>query len=366
MRRIEFINDDILPTGTSYLALMMGISIVSLFIFNRSKIIKNKMVTKYTSLMIWVYFISILFSSLHPFTRANYILIILPLFLLYFTSNYTSYIKSSELIVWCMTVVAVGLLFEFAVSMTDSFALKRTSGSYYIIYFLPFLLCHKNKIVKLVSIILVFAAVVVSVKIGGVLSVGAGLMTYWLIKQKIQGRKQYGFKSLFILPIIVIFLYVAILYLDNNVLGGFFLDHMDESRDSGGSGRIEIYNIYIKLIFNSSIFKFLFGHGWLGSEYESNIGLTCHNDFLEAFFDFGLIGFILYVMFIFSLFSLSKRMIRQRNEYAPVMCTSVVMFFINSMVAHIFIYPWYLMIFSIFWGFVISNIETSKISRREV
>lgn len=356
MQRIEFLEDETLPTGTSYLALMFMIASISLFSLKGKTFIKSRMLSRFTILLVWVYFISILYSSSLPFTRANYILIILPLFLFCFTSLYRKYLDSTDCIVWCMTVVAAILLVDFVKSMFEVLSVKRTSGSYYILYFLPFLLCHKNKLVRTICVVLTFVVVVLSVKIGGVLSIFFAMMTYTLVKQQIISGKKFEFKSLFLVAIIILFLGLIVLYLDDKFLGGFFADHMSESNDSGGSGRTEIYGIYIKLIFNSSLIKFFFGHGWLGSEHESGIGLTCHNDFLEAFFDFGLIGFILYCMFHLSLFATCRRMIKRRSELAPVMCASVVIFFINSMLAHVFIYPWYLMIFTLFWGFINSGL----------
>lgn len=363
MLRIEFEDNSDLPTGTSYLACMLGLSVLSLLFSRGARLEKSMITSKFTKLILWVYFISILFSSAHPFTKANYILIILPLLLLLFTSLYFIYLKTDKVIVWCMTVIALALLVNYLVGMADVFGVKRSAGSYYVIYFLPFMLCHNNNIVRIICVIVAFAVAVLSIKLGGVLSVASSVVVYMLVKQNIERGKRYSLRTLIIIIAIAVLLMCFLLYIDENVLGGMFLEHWDESQSSGGSGRLEIYSIFLKMIYNSNILNFIFGHGWLGSEYESSIGLTCHNDFLETFVDFGLIGFLLYVIFHFSLYLTCKRMIRLNFEYAPVMCASVVMFFINSMLAHVFIYPWYLMIFTLFWGFIISKYRLYYIKR---
>jgi O-antigen ligase len=181
------------------------------------------------------------------------------------------------------------------------------------------------------------------------------MVVYVLIKQMVLEKKRYTFKSIFLLMGLVVLIVYFAGYLNDNMLEGMLMDHFDESSSTGGSGRLNLYSKYINMIWNGSFSSFLFGRGWEGSINSSNLGMTCHNDFLEAFVDFGIIGFILYIAFHVALFTKCRRMINQKSQYAPVMGASVAMFFINSMVSHILIYPWFLMIFALFWGFVISR-----------
>jgi len=352
MQRIEFLENDNLPTGTIYLVIMLILSVIT-SLFLRSTIIRDNVVQKFCILLIWIYIISLFYSSNYNFSRANYFLIILPLFLCFFTSYYAKFIENDSLIVWTMTLVALSLSALFFVNMTDMIAVKRTSGSYYIIYFLPFFLCHNKIVVRNICIIITFIISVLSLKLGGTLSVFLGMVVYVLIKQSGLNARRYGFKSVFIAIVLIILLVYFALYLNDNMLEGMLLDHLDESSSTGGSGRLSLYGKYVDVIWNGSFSYFLIGRGWEGSISSSNIGLTCHNDFLEAFVDFGLVGFIMYIAFHIALFSKCRMMIKQKSKYAPAMGASVAMFFINSMVSHILIYPWFLMIFALFWGFVI-------------
>lgn len=355
MQRIEFLDDNSMPTGTLYLVVMMGISVLSFSMWGERKILHDVICSRFLIFMMWVYFISILQASSHQFTRANYVLIILPPLLLLFASLYSKLLKSDAWMVWCMTAVAVGLAINFALNMTELLATKRTSASYYIIFFLPFLLCHRNTIVKVFGIVFAFVISVLSLKLGGTLSVSLGLIVYLMVKQIGLNGKRFNVFSTFLITAVLVLLVYFALYLNDNMLEGMLLEHFDESSSTGGSGRFEIYSKYINMIYNSSFLHFFGGHGWVGSEYDSHIGVTCHNDFLEAFVDFGFIGFLLYIIFHISLFSKCRKMVRQKSEYAPAMAASVTMFFINSMVAHILIYPWFFMIFGLFWGFVLSR-----------
>ncbi len=352
MLRMEFLENDNLPTGTIYLVIMLILSVIT-SLFLRGRIIRDNVVQKFFILLIWIYIISLFYSSNYNFSRANYFLIILPLFLLFFTSSYVIFIKNDNLIVWTMTLVALSLSVLFFVNMTDMIAEKRTSGSYYIIFFLPFFLCHNKIVVRNICIIITFIVSILSLKLGGTLCVFLGMVVYVLIKQMGLNTKRYGFKSVFIvIALILLFVYFA-LYLNDNMLEGMLLDHLDESSSTGGSGRLILYGKYVDMIWNSSFSYILFGRGWEGSINSSNFGMTCHNDFLESFVDFGLVGFIMYIAFHIALFSKCRMMIKQKSQYAPAMGASVAMFFINSMVSHILICPWFLMIFALFWGFVI-------------
>ena len=80
--------------------------------------------------------------------------------------------------------------------------------------------------------------------------------------------------------------------------------------------------------------------------------ITAHNDYLEVLYDFGIIAFVLYVSFVVQLLKMCRRLIAMKSEYAPAIGASLAIFFVNSMVSHIWIYNQYLIIFALFWGFI--------------
>ena len=157
-----------------------------------------------------------------------------------------------------------------------------------------------------------------------------------------------------------------IVYLVNYLNEDVIYDRMSsrfESDETGGSGRIDIYRSYWNILVNSSPWHWLIGQGWSGSVRVSGMSVTCHNDFLETIIDFGIIGFVLYILLYIELIRYCGTMIKNRHPYAPAMGASIAIFFVNSMVSHILIYPRYLMLFSLFWGFIVSVTKIDNIKR---
>ena len=110
------------------------------------------------------------------------------------------------------------------------------------------------------------------------------------------------------------------------------------------------------------VISLLFGRGWQGSIRTAKISVTCHNDFLEVLIDFGIIGFICYISFIILLITMCLKMIKNKHIYAPAMGASLAMFFVSSMVSHIIIYPWYLLEFFLFWGFMSYTVNNNQLN----
>ena len=74
---------------------------------------------------------------------------------------------------------------------------------------------------------------------------------------------------------------------------------LDKLNQDGGSGRAVRWEIIANtLAYGSDPLQFLFGHG-SGATVE--FIHHAHNDFLEIFYDYGLVAFILYVLFYISL-----------------------------------------------------------------
>lgn len=279
------------------------------------------------------------------------------------------YIKNVQTIIWGISCLVILLSIYYAKSYTENLlgSLNSTTASYHILFFLPFLLCHKNKALRILFAVMVFVITMVSLKRGGLLASLTAIIVYLYVSEfSLKGRRLSigGIIAVSIAIIGVAYLYLII---DEKVLGGMVSNRMDSIGETGGSGRTEVYFDYFKFIGNDNLLNYILGHGWWGSIRDSSVGVTCHNDFLECFIDFGVFGFILYIYFIGSLIKLCFKLIRLRHEYAPAMAASLAIFFVNSLVSHILIYPKFLMTFALFWGFIVSvtkNLKNSNINNK--
>lgn len=344
--------------------LLLVLSLTAVLLSHKP-VLKDKLSRKYSYLWFFICIISLLYSMYYPLgSRVIYGMIVLPIILFYFSSTTTQFAKSDNIIVWTITIVFLFLLYYYFNNYYNSELLnteRTTNGSYVMLYLLPFLLCHKKRHFRILAMLLTLVAIMFSLKRGGFVALLAAIVVYLLISQIGINKKRFLFWRLLLLIILSIGFYMLINYLNENVLEGFLFGRFE--KDDTGSGRMTIYQKYWMMLLNSSPWHLLVGHGWQGSIRDSGIGYTCHNDFLESIVDFGIIGFILYLLLYIELIKLCKRMVRDNNEYAPAMGASIAMFFMNSMVSHILIYPKYLILFSLFWGFIVSTTPKYKVKK---
>lgn len=345
-------------SGTIIVIVMLFLATYAVLFSSRDKkIIKDKVYKRYIALSILIYIVSITFSIIYPFgSRVTYGTIILPLLLFLFTANCSKYAENDNMIIWCMTIVAVMLFYYYISNYFGNIMYEQdtqSNASYPILYLLPFMLCHKNKALRIGFIIMVLIAVMFSLKRGGIIALSCGLIIYFYVSQTAIKSRKIGIIPIISFIIIIIGFLYFIRYFNENILSGMLSDRLIDSVDSKGSGRLDIYRYYWDVFKDSSLFQLIIGRGWIGSIRSGSIGLSCHNDILEVLIDFGIIGLSLYTAFIISLIKLCRKMIKSKHVYAPAMSASIVILLVNSMVSHIIIYPSYLIIFSIFWGFIV-------------
>ena len=74
---------------------------------------------------------------------------------------------------------------------------------------------------------------------------------------------------------------------------------------------------------------------------NSRYALSAHNDYLEAWFDFGLVGMLLYIISLLLLFKDILKCLKAKKEYAPAMSILGVLIVVLTMISHIAIYYWF-------------------------
>lgn len=341
---------------TIYIVLLLILLFVGILKTN-FPLLKDNLFRRFSLLWIVVCVISLLYSIIYPMASRNtYGMILLPFLFFYYSAATFKYIKSDKVIIWVITLIFFLLSYYFLNNYYNNINIDTNSavnGSYPILYLLPFMLCHKKKVFRSLAFLLTLVVIMFSLKRGGFLALLVGLMAYLLASSSVSSKRLGLWKGI-LLVLIPIAVYFLVMYINNDLLGGGLFDKF-RNDETEGSGRMALYAHYSDFIINSRMVFLLFGHGWQGSIRDSGIGLTCHNDFLESMVDFGIFGLILYVSLYVKLFKFCRSLIKNKHEYAPAMAASLAIFFVNSMVSHILIYPNYLLLFTFFWGFVISR-----------
>ena len=363
---VDDMADSITAFGTisSFPVLLLLFSLV--YIIQAKEKVKNKVYRSYLVVFIITYFLTVFGALIYSLdSRIVLVSSILPLcFWLIgdsLNTNYKSVTLSFYLPV-CFVVLAAFFLLNFDTKLLLDKEYAAVNASYTIVYMLPFLLLNEKRLFRIVAILLAILCTLMSLKRGGMLSLGIGLALYFLVYSKVSSGKLISFRGVFIAIIAVTAITYLVIYFNESMEGLVFNRFASLEQDEG-SGRGDIYKQVQRMISNSSLIGYIFGHGWGGVARDSSLGLSAHNDFLEIIYDFGFISFLLYLVFLVRLIARFFKMLKKNHPYAPAFSASLGIFLANSLVSHIFIYSWYMLMFTFFWGFVIR--ETNLIGKNE-
>lgn len=344
----------------------LNLNVFGLFLFSVFFIFLNKRqrlreeASFMRNLMICVYVISILHSFKNPFaTKLLNITIILPYLLFVFTYISANVIKRRVLYGFILSLFLY-LVYSYSQEFTKVLAsslseqTSQTNASYFILYLLPLVLCLDKKWIQYTAFLIAIIVTLSSAKRSGTIAVLLGLLIYSavdLYRQKSNIHKRPN----------VLWIVAAIMLISFFIFNPDFVqeltvvNRLKELEEDGGSGRTDIYRHTFSMICNSDVLSLLFGHGWDRVVRDSKLGLSAHNDFLEVMYDFGIIGIIMYLLFFYYLIKKTFLLIKKRSEYAASIAVSLVLFSLNSFSSHIIIYPGYMSIFAICWGYILSQ-----------
>ena len=288
-------------------------------------------------LLLWIAFITFLFglSNIRE-TVYNSLTALIALCALCTTYDYTGRYGLHKNILRAAIVVQIILLLQYisiylAANLTD---VAHLITSYYPLFLLPLVLMHSSKIVKYVSILVVIVAIFSSVKRGGLLALAIGLIVYVFVNRHIQDR---GLKA-FVYTLVALGLLSGVFaFIAMSDYGGV-IERLMSIGDDGGSGRTDVWAVTWKMIIQSDFFHMLIGHGGDAVLTDSPLQLSAHNDFFEAWYDYGFIGFSLYFLSFVSLTTYTLRVIRKRSPIAPSMAMLIAIMGTLTLISHVLIY----------------------------
>lgn len=238
-----------------------------------------------------------------------------------------------------LVITALFLLTYYSFYDVDNILMNVHLGSsYYSLYMLPLVLIYPSKIGKTCWTIIISLAVFSSVKRGGVLALALAMLAYIITNQLVS--KQGKFTKIIIgfcvlTAFIAIFAYIGTMG-DNNIFERF-----ESIQEDNGSGRTDVWNEAWRLINNQGVFTYFVGNGFNTVVHNSRYVLSAHNDYLEAWFDFGFIGMTLYIISLLLLFKDIFKCLKAKKEYAPAMSVLGVLVVVLTMISHIAIYYWF-------------------------
>ena len=159
-------------------------------------------------------------------------------------------------------------------------------------------------------------------------------------------NKKYLTISLFLAAILFAFTFS---YLNNTYLNNHIGERFAELSEDGGSNRDRIWQYTWNGYQNSPSINQIIGNG----HYKvSKLGraTAAHNDFLEVLYDYGAIGFILYLLIHISIFRRMIYLRKMRHPFAYSYMAMWLIFVVMSFVSILIVQQRYLIYMGVYWG----------------
>jgi O-antigen ligase len=216
----------------------------------------------------------------------------------------------------------------------------------------------KSNILKNIGILIIFAAVVLSLKRTAIISLVISLLYYFYsVREVIRKGLPQKIKFLFITVISVFIGYI----LFNQLTRTFSIDWVGRLSTlliDGGSGRDVLWKYTWAALLDQNIFQWILGNGYRATEYLGG----AHNDFLEVLFDFGIMGLGAYLLFIVLLIKSFFQMKKDKYPNYPAFGVSLIIFIFGSIFSQLVILPHWFLYLPLYWGLIIPHYYRSKIS----
>ena len=189
--------------------------------------------------------------------------------------------------------------------------------AYNVLVFVPFLLQIKNRPIKITTLVISAAYIIVSLKRGAIITFVVMMVVYfWLSRKHNKGKGVRITKKQTCLLIIGVAAFCIAAGIVDNKLGGALSKRFSLESLMFGSTRGDLYAAAWKNITNRSFFSVLIGTG-SGSSL-SIIGSGVHNELLEFLFSYGMIGMLLYVVTLIAGIRRGRQIYKANNDqYLP-------------------------------------------------
>lgn len=304
----------------------------------------KEILTKHQSFIVWTFITFIVTSTLSTlFNLSGISHLFYSSFLIFPMLIFYSYTKSNgvdkHFIDLCfIALITVSLRYYQIYNVANELTFNRIGVSYFPLFILPIVLMHPSKWIRGVAWMLTAIVIISSMKRGGMLAMMFSALSYILVNSKVSQNNKL---KTAILAISISSVFIIIIIYIVQLFGSDIFERFLSISDDGGSGRTIIWGDIITALASTDLIHFTIGHGYL-SVGPNNVsgGLSAHNDFLEIFYDFGLINVLLYCTFVLLLIFYTILSIKKSREYSAQLTMAVSTFFILSLISIVYFYFW--------------------------
>ena len=244
----------------------------------------------------------------------------------------------------------------FIVLFLLNYAIVNASGfswsfieSYFLLTMFPFISLMRNSRSRFVLYLLIALCMFLAAKRTGIIVFSISLILYFLyVSRGNFGKKMALFVSLLLIVPLCVFL-VEYFFQDAWM---HVVERFTSISEDGGSGRDMVYEtLYRQIVDSFGSVEFFLGNGYNSVIEKSGLGYSAHNDFLEVFYDFGFLVFLLYVFFIFTqIKKVWSRYLSRDFRFAQGL--SVVIFLLLSFFSHQILFTTSVICLCAFWAYI--------------
>lgn len=252
--------------------------------------------------------------------------------------------------IFVVTSIALSITYIYGTVRPGRISSVASSNSiYYVLGAAPFIFLTPVTWVQIAALCVSSAAIIIS----GKSTCFVALVLIWMIfALKYFGRKRISSSQLLLgVVAMVLVLYglwrIARFYAYSHAGSNVFLELWDELT-SGGNGRASIYASAWRAFLEANILRQIIGHGFNTVNQAINIGT--HNDFLMVLYNYGMIGFALYLFFWVCLIQGFFQLKRESSTFTLAYEASLIVFFCISMASNVLNTQIQFLLLCMFWG----------------
>lgn len=219
--------------------------------------------------------------------------------------------------------------------------------SYYAIALIPTITLLRNKAKYILFFIIIICSIIAAKRTGLIACIFVVILYVLMIGKNFSSK----IKTIIAGSVLLLGLYFVLNQFMSEEIETI-ADRIENIKEDEGSGRGEIFsNVYNEITNNSDPASFLLGKGHnevINS--KSSIGFSAHNEFLEVAYDYGVIGFIIFLfIFIAILRTYTKT---KTHQHKVAIFLSFIIFFTFSLTSHTILNTTNIVFLCMFWGYI--------------
>ena len=251
--------------------------------------------------------------------------------------------KANQRLFFILAVVAV-CFFGYELASGEDYlviGIVKIGSVLYVTMLLPWISIFKNKALKYILLAGLSCLVLFSMKRSVLFQITIGGFLYIFVQNVIiEQRKRLLF--VFLTPVVLLGLFMILSYVDRST-SGVLIEHTRHLQVDKGSGRLDMWESLWWEYKSWPLINRIVGKGfYMTQEYLGE--MQAHNDFFEALWGYGAIGFLANVFFSIYLSVKAAGMVLRRHPYAASFVFGVLSFLLASMVS----YNLYTMLWSLY------------------